>query len=127
MADYESQRRAFRTKQLADLTREYDEQLSSGERAPSEAEQRMMRAIGEGIPPHDTLAPLGREFTSHRDTEPEHPDQPLMAYERQAVQTERDVISPDFSSCAAIVLYPVEEDGTPRQETVFAHLPPKTY
>ncbi len=127
MADYTSERRAFRAEQLAALTREYDEQLTHGNRTPSETEQRMMQAIGEGLPPHDTLAPLNKEFTSHRDTKPEHPDQPLLAYERQAVQTERDVISPDFSSCAAIVLYPVEEDGTPRQETVFAHLPPKTY
>lgn len=53
-------------------------------------------------------------------------DTPVQAYERQIVRTNRDVTSPDFSGCATVVLYKTDSEGKPEQETIFAHLPPKT-
>ena len=43
------------------------------------------------------------------------------------IRTSRDIESPAFSSCAAIILYREHPDGTLDNETIFAHLPPKAY
>lgn len=88
---------------------------------------RLATELAEGTRPAEALAPLPEKetFQSLVDDR-ENPDQPVEVFERQIVRTKSDVESPGFSSCAAVALFREKADGTPDEETIFAHLPPKT-
>lgn len=77
---------------------------------------------------YDELAPIPPkgEFQQLEDVATAENDIPALIYERQIVRTERNVMSPDFSGCASVLLYREGADGRPEKSSIFAHLPPHT-
>lgn len=76
----------------------------------------------------EELAPLPEKGTFQLLNDERDPDRktPVRIFERQIIRTNRDVTSPDFSGCAAVLLYKEDAEGNPEQESIFAHLPPQT-
>ncbi|MFH1781644.1 MAG: hypothetical protein ABH835_03470 [Patescibacteria group bacterium] len=90
---------------------------------------KMLERLKEGVPNREEIRPLPEKgtFEYMEDSNPKNPEAPVVCYERQMVKTDRDIVSPDFSSCAGVVLYKLDDAGKPTQETLFTHLPPMTF
>ncbi|MDP3970933.1 MAG: hypothetical protein Q8P90_04490 [bacterium] len=88
-----------------------------------------VRSLEAGMPNAEELAPQPEKGTFQylEDNNPTNSEIPVKLYERQLVKTSRDAVSPDFSSCAGIMMYKLDNNGVPEQESIVAHLPPKVY
>lgn len=115
-----------RQAQLVNMIRELWGRIANGETGVA---QELIAEMNDGTRPSEEIAPMPPkgEFAFLEDRDPKEPGNPVRVYERQIVRTNRDVESPAFSSCASVVLYREGPDGSPEQETLFAHLPPKAY
>jgi len=111
---------------LVEHIRAYWKRIADGESGVAAA---LAAELSGGARPSEEIAPMPETgtFAFLEDRDPKEQENPVRVYERQIVRTTRDVESPAFSSCASVVLYRERPDGTPEEETVFAHLPPKAY
>jgi len=111
---------------VAELIRGYWKRMADDETGVA---AKLADELGAGSRPSEEIAPMPAkgEFAMLDDRDPKEPGNPVRVYQQQIVRTSRDVESPGFSSCAAVVLYRERPDGTPEDETIFAHLPPKAY
>ena len=91
----------------------------------------MLHELDSGIPEQDELAkqPMRGDFQYLIDTNSEQKLIPVVFYQRQIIKTSRDVVSPDFSSCAGVLIYKerTEDEKSEDSEITFAHLPPRTF
>lgn len=108
------------------IIKEYWTRMANGESGVAAV---LAAELTAGTRPSEEIAPMppAGTFAYLEDRNPKEPKNPVRVYERQFVRTTRDVESPAFSSCASVILYRERPDGTPEEETVFAHLPPKAY
>jgi hypothetical protein len=129
-----------RSKYLSDQCKKYNKQnaawvlengFSGKDSGFSSVTKQMLHELDGGILQRDELAeqPPRGEFEYLVDTNPEQKTIPVVCYQGQIIKTSRNVVSPDFSSCAGVLIYKesAAHDSSDGNEIIFAHLPPRTF